>query len=125
MPLNKSVGRIIARKSILNHCEEWRSRCESMPGSYLEDIYDGNVWKMFNSEAYNCNFLSSPYSLLLALNVDWFEPFERGVYAVGAIYMTILNLPRAIRYKPENIILVGIIPGPKEPKHTIPYSLDA
>ena len=53
---------------------------------------------------------------MLALNVDWFEPFERGVYAVGAIYLTILNLPRSIRYKQENVVLVGIIPGPKEPK---------
>lgn len=35
---------------------------------------------------------------------------------VGAIYMTINNLPRAERYRKENIILVGIIPGPKEPK---------
>ena len=35
------------------------------------------------------------------------------------IYLTILNLPRDIWYKPENIILVGIIPGPAEPKYTI------
>lgn len=29
------------------------------------------------------------------------------------------NLPRSVRYKIENIILIGIIPGPKEPKYTI------
>lgn len=29
------------------------------------------------------------------------------------------NLPRQIRYKMENIILVGVIPGPKEPKLTM------
>lgn len=89
-----------------------------MPSGYLGDIYDGNVWNFFCSD--NChNFLRSPYNLLLALNVDWFEPFERGVYAVGAIYLTILNVPRSIRYKTENVILVGVIPGPKEPKYTI------
>lgn len=53
------------------------------------------------------------------MNVDWFEPFERGIYSVGAIYLSVQNLPREERYKPENIILVGIIPGPKEPKLTI------
>ena len=53
------------------------------------------------------------------MNVDWFEPFERGVYSVGAIYLTIQNLPRHERYKPENIIIVGILPGPKEPKKCI------
>ena len=27
-----------------------------------------------------------------------------------------MNLPREERFKPENVIIVGIIPGPKEPK---------
>ena len=31
------------------------------------------------------------------------------------IYLALLNLPQNIRYKRENIILVGIIPGPAEP----------
>ena len=53
------------------------------------------------------------------MNIDWFEPYEREVYSVGVIYLTIQNLPREERYKLENIVLVGIIPGPKEPKLTI------
>ena len=32
------------------------------------------------------------------------------------IYLVIANLPRSERYKLENIIIVGIIPGPNEPK---------
>ena len=33
-----------------------------------------------------------------------------------------MNLPRTIWFKPENIIIVGIIPGPSEPHHNInPY----
>jgi len=40
-------------------------------------------------------------------------------YSVGVMYLVIQNLPRSARYKTENIILVGIIPGPKEPKHTV------
>ena len=39
--------------------------------------------------------------------------------SVGAIYITILNLPRFLRYKREIIILVGLIPGPHEPKNDI------
>ena len=34
---------------------------------------------------------------------------------MGAIYLTIQNLPISIRNNPDNIILVGIIPGPTEP----------
>ncbi len=55
------------------------------------------------------------------MNVDWFQPYERGVYSVGAIYLTLQNLPRDQRYKPDNIIIIGIIiiPGPKEPNLTM------
>ena len=36
-----------------------------------------------------------------------------------AIYVTILNLPRSVRSKQENTVLVGLIPGPHEPCHDI------
>lgn len=61
-------------------------------------------------------FLSLPFNFALALNVDWFEPFKRTTYACGAMYTTILNLPREQRYMLENTILVGVIPGLREPK---------
>lgn len=53
------------------------------------------------------------------LNVDWFKPFKHTVYSVGVIYLVIQNLPRTVRFKPENIIIVGTIPGQNEPKLTI------
>ena len=77
------------------------------------------MWKYFNTPS-GQSFLSFLHCYLLTLNVDWFEPFERGVYSVGAIlYLTIQNLPHDIRYNAENILLVSIIPGPREPKKTI------
>ena len=64
-------------------------------------------------------FFSEPHSYGLLLNVDWFEPFEHSIYAVGVIFMALLNLPRSIRYHQENIIVCGLIPGPKEPSQSI------
>lgn len=61
------------------------------------------------------NNLSSRYSLGLLINVDWFQPYKHVQYSVGAIYLAILNFPRHLRYRRENMILVGIIPGPHEP----------
>jgi hypothetical protein len=58
--------------------------------------------------------LAQPGTLALALNVDWFQPYASENYTMGAIYMTVLNLPREERYLVENIILVGILPGPRE-----------
>ena len=45
------------------------------------------------------------------MNLDFFQPYKHVQYSMGAIYLTILNLPR------ENTILVGLIPGPHEPRH--------
>ena len=75
----------------------------------------GCVWK----DSSDGGFLSSPFCYMLTMNVDWFQPFERGVYSLGAIYLTVQNLPRTERYKPSNLILVGIIPGPSEPSCNI------
>ncbi|KAG2215213.1 hypothetical protein INT45_013019, partial [Circinella minor] len=56
-----------------------------------------------------------PHSLLLTLNVNWFGPFENSTYSCGAIYLTVNNLPLSEHFKTENVILVGVMPGPREP----------
>jgi Transposase family tnp2 len=48
------------------------------------------------------------------LNLDWFQPYEGTVYSTGVIYAAICNLPRDIRFKRENILILGILPGPNE-----------
>ena len=110
----QSIGHALqklARRDLLNDCEHWRHR--NPPADTFSDVYDGNIWKEFS------DFVSVPFSLLLCLNVDWFQPFKHLTYSVGAVYLSILNLPRHKRNKMENIILVGIIPGPREPHLTL------
>ena len=85
---------------------------------FLRDIYCGEAWKEFQCPN-GRNFLAAPYSLATMINVDWFQPFTHVKYSVGVIYLVILTLPREERYKLENIIVVGIIPGPKEPKKNV------
>lgn len=46
------------------------------------------------------------------INIDLFQPFQHTTYSVGAVYFTVMNLPRLVR---ENVIIAGIIPGPDEP----------
>ena len=70
-------------------------------------------------------FLSEPNNLALMLNMDFFQPFKhvKG-YSIGAIYCIILNLLHSIWYQRENVLLIGLIPGPKEPDHDINTLLD-
>ena len=51
--------------------------------------------------------VSLPYNFALSTNIDWFQPFKHSTYSMGA-------MPREERYSSENIILTGVIPGPKK-----------
>ena len=69
--------------------------------------YDGN------------SFLNGDHVYAFMINIDWFQPYKHSIYSVGAIYLSVFNLPRQSRYKLQNICLVGIIPGPCEPQLTV------
>ena len=112
-PLSKSISSVLGQHDLLDQCEHWRKRV--IPDNTLADIYDGRVWKNFMTFK-GRTFLSNPYNLGLMLNCDWFQPFDHSTYSIGVLYLVILNLPRSIRFKPENILIAGIIPGPKEPR---------
>ena len=47
------------------------------------------------------------------------SPINTLEYKVGGIYMNVLNLPRTDRYKRKWTMLIGLIPGPTEPKLNI------
>ena len=65
----------------------------------------GNQWWM-----YLLMFMMGKYGK--TFSVDWFQPYKHLNYSVGAIYIAIL--PRDVRYKVENVLLIGIMPGPHE-----------
>src|SRR5947207_504402 len=48
------------------------------------------------------------------LNLDWFQPYDDTIYSIGVIYAAICNLSRDIRFKRENLLTLGILPGPSE-----------
>ena len=122
-PLHISLGRLIQKEGFVEACEKWRDRKSSVSTGYYGDIFDGQIWSDFGAHSQRPNmFLSSPFSYMVTLNVDWFQPFVRTQYSLGAIYLSIQNLPRELRYKEENILLVGLLPGPSEPSRSIdPY----
>ena len=111
-----AIQLLLQRPKFLELCESWRSRqCEK--GIY-NDVYDAKIWQDF--QFYNGEpFLALPYNFALQMNVDWFQPYEHTTHSEGVIFVTVLNLPRNIRYLQEYTLLIGVIPGPKEPKYHI------
>lgn len=84
----------------------------------LYDVWDGKMWKSFMRDPLTPTqpFLEKETNLAFMLNVDWVKPFVRGTYSIGAIYMTVLNLPRRERFREKWSCLIGLMPGPVEPK---------
>ena len=114
--LEVSLQSFVNRVGFLEKCEEWRN-LQQRDGIY-SDVYDGKIWKDF--QVYRgVPFLQTPNNFVLMMNFDFFQPYKHVQYSVGAMYLTILNLPRCLRYKQENVILCGLIPGPQEPEQHI------
>ena len=82
------------RPGFVQCCELWCTRQNFHQFDYMCDIEDGLIWKE------NDFFLSAPLNYLVTLNTDWFSSFKHKCSSVGAIYLTIQNLPSSIRNRP-------------------------
>jgi hypothetical protein len=59
------------------------------------------------------------------INLDWFQLFESSTYSSGVLYGVICNLPRDMRFKRENMLYLGLLPGLDEVKlHKINHYLN-
>ena len=110
----------LQRPGFTSRCELWRARERTSIANLLSDVIHGTVWRDFKGPD-GSRFMSHQRNVAFMMNVDWFQPFKHSPYSVGVIYLDLMNLPRGERYKRENIIVVGIIPGPGEPSSLNPY----
>lgn len=100
-----------------------QSHMSDIVSSTMFDIHDSTTWR----EAFSVEgtFKGDARGVALSLCTDGVNPFsvQRVSYSMWPIMLTILNLPRHIRNKFENILLVGIVPanGRLEPKSLEPY----
>ena len=85
------------------------------------DIQQSEVRK----EAYGSDgiFKGDGRGIALALCADGVNPFHvnRVQYSMCPLVMSLLSLPQRLRYQFSNLLLVGIIPGPKEPQSMNSY----
>ena len=114
--LHTSLQQLLLDSSFTINSTHWKSRISHR--DILEDVYDGQVWKNFLNFS-GKKFLIEDHSYAFMINMDWFQPYKHLKYSVGAIYLSVFNLPRTQRYKLHNICLIGIIPGPREPQLTV------
>ncbi|GBC25642.2 uncharacterized protein LOC110231456 [Rhizophagus irregularis DAOM 181602=DAOM 197198] len=130
--IKEQLLQMYQRPNFEKNLKLWANR--SVNDRVLCDIYDGEIWKNFsnsgiivNDESDEQRFFNKEHAddhLGIMINVDWFQPFERTIHSSGAIYGAICNLPRELRFKPENMLILGLMPGPNEPSlHQINHYL--
>lgn len=121
--LKSWLARFLFRPGIESILEDvWdKVRQPHIDGTAMSDIWDspeirdfkGPDGKLFHDNPNN----EGRY--LFGLFVDWFNPMgnkQAGKsMSSGVVFMTCLNLPLNLRYKRENVYLMGVIPGPKSP----------
>ena len=94
-----------------------RDRPEPSKTEY-RDIWDGKILQQFLMDPDDMTklLLKDKMNLALLLYLDFFNPFQRAVYSCGAIYMSVLNIPKGKRFKARWSMLIGLIPDPSEPE---------
>jgi len=86
-------------------------------GAPTGDIWEGDDCKRWKTVANpgdkSKSFFTRKhvFEVFFRLFLDGFQPYERVQYSVDALFLTIENLPPALRGKPENMILLALIPG--------------
>lgn len=137
-PLPKGKSKWIPTREFLYHdIRHWAAQLYCRPGleQYLDwkpkvdHSTDGGISDIMESPEIQ-NFRDSegqPFllrtggqgRLVFGFNEDGFNPYGNKTsgkaVSVGAMYIVCLNLPLSLRYKIENMGLVGVIPGPKSP----------
>lgn len=116
------LGDILQRPGLKATMTQAWSRTRPRDTPWL-DIFDAEALRGFLGPDGKTLFSEQPdgsLHLVFSLFVDWFNPYGNKKagksHSIGAIYLVCMNLPQHLRYRPENIYLVGIIPGPKEPE---------
>ena len=64
---------LLNRPNFHADCEKWRTR--QIQEGLLKDVYDGLIWKEFQSYE-GKPFLSEPFTFGLMMNIDWFKVYK-------------------------------------------------
>jgi hypothetical protein len=117
--LKQWVGWLLSRPAIEE--EVYKAFRRSRNGQMMEDMWDaGHLCRILLKKGER--FLPGPIDetrLAFSFSMDSFNPYHmkeaKQTVSSTAIWLVLLNLPSHLRYRPENMFLAGVIPGPRKP----------
>ena len=88
----------------------------------MTDIFDGLHYRLLLGERVVVgdrmlphNYFSDHHDIALSFATDGFAPFKKWKHTMWILLVFNYNLPLDQRFQQDNILCVGIIPGPKKP----------
>ena len=86
-----------------------------------DSIHSSEAWKTWYCSS--GQFKGDSRALSFAVCMDGLNPFaiEKNAYSMWPMFLIPFNLPYHIRMTFTSMMLMGLIPGPTEPKNTDPY----
>ena len=114
------LGGMLARSGFERKMDKAWLLSKERPTPEMKDMFDAEVLRNFNGlDGRHFSDGGEEGRYVFSLCIDYFNPLgnkQAGKKkSIGLISMVCLNLPPEMRYKPENMFLFGIIPGPNEP----------
>lgn len=103
----------------------YRSKFERKGPDIIRDVFDGAIYQklcrhrvVLDGEKQDHRYFEDPHDVAFSVCTDGFLLFQRRRSGPSATPILIqnYNLPPAIRTHANNLICVGVIPGPKQPK---------
>ncbi|KAH8832546.1 hypothetical protein DL96DRAFT_1704607 [Flagelloscypha sp. PMI_526] len=100
-------------QALIESWNENQAQQNSPIPSVIHDIHESPFWQSLSW------FLTSPYNLVFAVFLDWFNPFTNKIagktLSTGAIILYCLNFKFAICLKLQNTFLAAMMPAPNTP----------
>lgn len=120
------LGTLLSRSDLEDAVEAANDAIHHDSGEYHRSPFEAEFLRGFNGPDGKTLFVSggegNELRLVFSLCVDFFASAGMRVRgptnSLGIIALVCLNLPIEVRYKPENMFLFAIVPGPQEPALT-------
>ncbi len=118
------LARLLSCPGMEKIMDEMLERAQGAAREVMSDLWDAPVFRELRMPD-GSRFVDAPPNegrYIFGLAIDGFNPYQnkeaKQDVSVTAIYMYCLSLPPHLRYRPENMCLVGVIPGPNKPHLT-------
>jgi hypothetical protein len=105
--------------------ERMRYRAEfDHDSGVIKDIFDGKIYRDLlgrhvqpvDGPVQRHRYFDSPTDVALGLSTDGYAPFRRRMKTAWPLLVFNYNLPPEIRFHLDNVMCLGVIPGPNKPK---------